>query len=50
MTDDEEHTFVCPSCDHTIRVNTSMKDTLIEHGCVVCGATLSSEAFVSVAV
>ena len=45
---DEEYTFVCPECDETLEVNDSMKDALIEEGCVICGGPLTSDAFTAV--
>lgn len=46
---DEDETakfrFVCPECDESLEVNDSMKNTLIERGCVVCGATVMSQSF-----
>ena len=32
-----EYDFTCSSCGETITVNDSMKDALLEHGCVICG-------------
>jgi hypothetical protein len=37
--------FLCPKCDESLEVNDSMKDTLIERGCVVCGAAVTAESF-----
>lgn len=45
---DEEYTFVCPECGETLEVNDSMREALIEEGCVICGGSLSSDAFTSV--
>jgi hypothetical protein len=42
-----EYTFVCPECAETLEVNGPMKEVLIEKGCVICGATVSAEAFTS---
>lgn len=42
---DEEFVFVCPECDETLEVNASMRDVLIEKGCVVCGASVSADSF-----
>jgi predicted RNA-binding Zn-ribbon protein involved in translation (DUF1610 family) len=38
-------TFHCPDCGEAMTVNESMRDALLDHGCVVCGTTLSSSAF-----
>lgn len=45
---DEEYTFVCPECGETLAVNDSMKEALIEQGCVICGGSLTAAAFSSV--
>jgi hypothetical protein len=37
--------FICPKCEESLEVNDSMKHTLIERGCVVCGATVRAESF-----
>lgn len=40
-----EYTFVCPECDESLEVNDSMKAALVEKGCVICGASVTAEAF-----
>ncbi|GAA0288479.1 hypothetical protein GCM10009000_124600 [Halobacterium noricense] len=45
MSASEEFTFVCPSCGESMAVNPSMRDALVENGCVVCGASVTTEAF-----
>ena len=40
-----EFTFVCPVCEESLKVNDAMKDALVEKGCVVCGADLTTRAF-----
>ena len=32
------HTFVCPECRRSFEVDDGMRATLLEAGCVVCGA------------
>ncbi|WP_171006693.1 DUF7560 family zinc ribbon protein [Halalkalirubrum salinum] len=32
--------FVCPECNQSIAVNDTMKRTLLDAGCVVCGASI----------
>ncbi len=32
------HTFVCPECRRSFEVDDEMRETLLESGCVVCGA------------
>lgn len=44
-TEDQEITFVCPECGESLSVNASMKEALIEQGCVLCDARVTSEAF-----
>ncbi|MGQ3328757.1 MULTISPECIES: DUF7560 family zinc ribbon protein [Halorubrum] len=35
------HTIVCPECRRSIEVDDEMRATLLEAGCVVCGAPLT---------
>jgi len=39
------YAFVCPRCDESLEVNASMREALIERGCVVCGTAVTAEAF-----
>jgi hypothetical protein len=41
----EDATFRCPVCEETLKVNASMREALVERGCVVCGADLTPDAF-----
>lgn len=41
----QAYTFVCPACGESLEVNDSMKDALIERGCVICGTSVTAEAF-----
>lgn len=41
MTSPQTHTFVCPECRRSIEVDDAMRTTLLEAGCVVCGAPIS---------
>lgn len=41
----EEYTFVCPACGESLAVNESMKEALVERGCVICGTAVTAEAF-----
>lgn len=43
----ENYTFVCPKCDESLEVNASMKDALLERGCVICGTPVTETAFTS---
>jgi hypothetical protein len=45
MTASEEFTFVCPACGETMEVNPSMRDALLENGCVLCSTSVSTDAF-----
>ena len=37
--------FVCSRCSQTVEVNGAMIRALLEHGCVVCGGTVSNRSF-----
>lgn len=41
MSRPQRHTFVCPECHRSIEVNGAMRATLLEAGCVVCGAPVT---------
>jgi len=41
MTSPRTHTFVCPECRRSIEVDEAMRTTLLETGCVVCGAPIT---------
>jgi len=41
MTSPGTHTFVCPECRRSIEVDGAMRATLLEAGCVVCGAPIA---------
>ncbi|MFB6297989.1 MAG: hypothetical protein ABEH56_05680 [Salinirussus sp.] len=45
---EDQYAFVCPECEEELNVNESMKQTLVEKGCVICGSSLSEEAFTDV--
>ncbi|WP_416838616.1 hypothetical protein [Haloferax sp. DFSO52] len=45
MPDGTDYTFVCPECGESMVVNGSMRDALIENGCVVCTSSVSSQSF-----
>lgn len=42
---DREYVFDCPKCCESLTVNGSMRDALVDRGCVICGAPVSPEAF-----
>ncbi|EMA61369.1 DUF7560 family zinc ribbon protein [Halorubrum lipolyticum] len=41
MTSSQTHTFVCQECRRSIEVDGAMRATLLETGCVVCGAPVT---------
>jgi predicted RNA-binding Zn-ribbon protein involved in translation (DUF1610 family) len=41
----DAHTFTCAECGEAIDVNASMREALISHGCVICGATVTDADF-----
>jgi len=43
--EDERYAFVCPACEESLEVTGSMKDTLVDQGCVICGTVVTEEAF-----
>lgn len=45
MSASADYTFVCPECGESMMVNDSMRDALVENGCVVCGSQVSASAF-----
>lgn len=45
MTASEEFTFVCPDCGETMDVNASMRDALLQNGCVICSSPVTDAAF-----
>jgi len=38
-------TFACPACGECVAVDASLRETLIERGCVFCGAAVDATAF-----
>jgi transcription initiation factor IIE alpha subunit len=45
MNSTEDYTFRCPECDESLEVNDSMRDALLENGCVICSADVTGAAF-----
>ena len=37
--------FVCSECGESFEVNGSMRETLVEEGCVVCGSEVTPDQF-----
>ena len=46
MTSPQTHTFVCPECRRSIEVDGEMRTTLLDVGCIVCGAPITEEDIV----
>lgn len=44
-TDEVEYGFTCPRCEEGLVVNASMREALIEKGCVICGAAVTEADF-----
>lgn len=44
-TPDAELRFTCPVCGETLRVNPAMRDSLVEHGCVMCTSVVTADDF-----
>lgn len=43
--DAASYTFVCPECRERLAVNASMRDALLEKGCVICGSDVTPASF-----
>ena len=41
----EDMVFYCPACTESLTVNESMKAALVANGCVICGASVTADAF-----
>ena len=41
----DEHRFVCPTCSQDIAVNGKMRRAILENGCPVCTAAVTTDAF-----
>jgi len=42
---DEMYAFVCPECTESLEVDRGMKAALVQHGCIICDASLTADAF-----
>jgi hypothetical protein len=42
---DGAYIFDCPVCEESLEVNESMKEALVERGCVLCSASVTDAAF-----
>jgi predicted nucleic acid-binding Zn ribbon protein len=40
-----EYRFVCDECGESLQVNDAMRETLIERGCVICSAPVTTAEF-----
>lgn len=38
-------TFACPNCGERLAVGAAVREALLEHGCVFCGAAVDATAF-----
>lgn len=45
MVTSDDYRFVCPECRESLEVNGSMREALMDNGCVICGSGVSSDAF-----
>ncbi|MFB6101364.1 MAG: hypothetical protein ABEJ73_02230 [Haloplanus sp.] len=45
MSGGSDLTFRCPDCGESMAVNASMREALLDHGCVVCGTAVPPSAF-----
>lgn len=41
----QEYMFHCPTCGDSFEVNPSMREALIDRGCVFCGGPVTADAF-----
>jgi predicted nucleic acid-binding Zn ribbon protein len=42
---DPEYRFVCDECGESLQVNEAMRETLLEKGCVICSASVTTTEF-----
>jgi hypothetical protein len=42
---DVAYIFTCPVCEESLEVNESMKEALVDRGCVLCSANVTADAF-----
>lgn len=40
-----ELTYDCRACDRSVTVDGALRDAILEHGCVLCGAAVEPTAF-----
>lgn len=45
MTSGSEYEFRCAECGEAIAVDDAMREALLEHGCVICGAPVTEDSF-----
>lgn len=43
----EDYAFECPECGERFEVNPGMREALLVHGCPVCSASVTDDAFSS---
>jgi hypothetical protein len=42
---DALYAFVCPECTESLEVDPGMMNALVQHGCIICDASLTADAF-----
>jgi len=43
--EDKAYVFLCPECDESLKINDSMKASIVDRGCVICGTSVARKAF-----
>lgn len=43
--EDAQFQFHCPKCDSSLKIDRETKEALVEKGCIICGASVTEEAF-----
>lgn len=41
----DDHVFECPDCGERIEMNAGMRQAVLDHGCPICGASVTEAAF-----
>ena len=41
----DDYLFVCPACAESISLDGRMLEALLSHGCVICGSSVTRDAF-----
>lgn len=40
-----EYRFACEECGESLQVNNAMRESLVENGCVICSASVTTAEF-----